>query len=240
MSGTITHKWEGTTLVVTSDSGTSSCDLKGDKGDIGVRGAQGAAGVVTGSTVLGKGQPTADSAGGVGVFYLDTETNKLYFCATAGIWQEVSANEKNYELIETITIADDSTIAVERNTEPNGAAYNFKKIYVDIRTPQAAANTAGLVAFSDQACTYFSNMLRDGANGVITKVFGEIQNGMLTSKGVSSNNGEYGLAWDNPVLYHRGFGGLFKDSITSVRVAIANNARPFPADTVITIYGVRF
>lgn len=43
MSG-ITHEWNGTILTITSDSGTSSCDLKGDKGDDGIRGAQGIAG----------------------------------------------------------------------------------------------------------------------------------------------------------------------------------------------------
>ena len=40
MAGTITHEWDGTTLIITSDSGTSSCNLKGDKGDMGIRGAQ--------------------------------------------------------------------------------------------------------------------------------------------------------------------------------------------------------
>ena len=44
MAGTITHYWNGTVLTVVSDSGSSSCDLKGDKGDMGVRGAQGVAG----------------------------------------------------------------------------------------------------------------------------------------------------------------------------------------------------
>jgi hypothetical protein len=44
MAGTITHKWNGTVLTITSDSGTSSADLKGAKGDDGVRGAQGVAG----------------------------------------------------------------------------------------------------------------------------------------------------------------------------------------------------
>lgn len=44
MSGTITHEWNGTVLTVTSDSGTTSCDLKGEKGDTGIRGAQGVAG----------------------------------------------------------------------------------------------------------------------------------------------------------------------------------------------------
>lgn len=44
MAGTITHQWTGTVLTITSDSGTSSCDLKGAKGDDGARGAQGAPG----------------------------------------------------------------------------------------------------------------------------------------------------------------------------------------------------
>lgn len=41
MAGTIKHEWNGTILTITSDSGTSSADLKGEKGDDGVRGAQG-------------------------------------------------------------------------------------------------------------------------------------------------------------------------------------------------------
>lgn len=45
MAGTITHEWNGTILTITSDSGTSSCDLKGDQGDMGIRGAQGEPGV---------------------------------------------------------------------------------------------------------------------------------------------------------------------------------------------------
>ena len=54
MAGTITHKWNGTVLTVTSDSGTSSMDLKGSQGDMGVRGPQGAPGVLvdTSGTIL--------------------------------------------------------------------------------------------------------------------------------------------------------------------------------------------
>lgn len=44
MAGTITHRWDGTTLIVTSDSGTSGCDLKGATGDMGIRGSQGSPG----------------------------------------------------------------------------------------------------------------------------------------------------------------------------------------------------
>ena len=46
MAGTITHEWTGSILTITSDSGTSSCDLQGSKGDKGPRGAQGPAGVI--------------------------------------------------------------------------------------------------------------------------------------------------------------------------------------------------
>lgn len=45
MAGTITHYWDGTRLVITSDSGTSSCDLKGAQGDMGIRGPQGIPGI---------------------------------------------------------------------------------------------------------------------------------------------------------------------------------------------------
>ena len=41
----ITHSWNGTILTITSDSGTSSADLKGEKGDKGCRGPQGCCGV---------------------------------------------------------------------------------------------------------------------------------------------------------------------------------------------------
>lgn len=46
MAGTIEHSWNGTILTITSDSGTSSMDLKGGPGDIGPRGPQGPAGII--------------------------------------------------------------------------------------------------------------------------------------------------------------------------------------------------
>lgn len=54
MSGTITHSWNGTVLTITSDSGTSSADLKGTKGDTGARGVRGLAGADGITSVNGK------------------------------------------------------------------------------------------------------------------------------------------------------------------------------------------
>ena len=46
MAGEIKHTWHGTVLTITSDSGTSSCDLKGDQGVEGIRGPQGRCGLI--------------------------------------------------------------------------------------------------------------------------------------------------------------------------------------------------
>ena len=46
MSGEIKHKWHGTVLTITSDAGTSSADLRGERGAQGVRGPQGRCGLI--------------------------------------------------------------------------------------------------------------------------------------------------------------------------------------------------
>lgn len=52
MAGTITHKWNGTVLEITSDSGTSAMDLQGKRGDTGARGARGLPGKTGGGALI--------------------------------------------------------------------------------------------------------------------------------------------------------------------------------------------
>lgn len=54
MAGNIYHSFNGTVLTITSDSGTSSADLKGTKGDTGARGVRGLAGADGITSVNGK------------------------------------------------------------------------------------------------------------------------------------------------------------------------------------------
>lgn len=66
MSGTIEHSWNGTILTITSDSGTSSADLKGTTGDTGPRGPRGLKGDVNITSVNGQTgvvQLTAEDVG---------------------------------------------------------------------------------------------------------------------------------------------------------------------------------
>ena len=55
MAGTITHSWNGTILSITSDSGTTAMDLKGEKGDTGARGVRGLPGKVGGGARIEDG-----------------------------------------------------------------------------------------------------------------------------------------------------------------------------------------
>lgn len=61
MSG-ITHKWEGTTLYITTDSGTTGVDLIGPPGETGPRGPQGAAAPGAAAKALQAANNAADAA----------------------------------------------------------------------------------------------------------------------------------------------------------------------------------
>lgn len=62
MAGLVTHRWNGTVLTITSDSGTSSMDLVGPRGDKGCRGPQGRCGVILDAdgNIITEGYATED------------------------------------------------------------------------------------------------------------------------------------------------------------------------------------
>ena len=70
MAGEIKHEWNGTVLTITSDSGTSSIDLKGDRGNTGPRGPQGKAGVIY------RSDGTIDMSGYATETYVDEQVVK--------------------------------------------------------------------------------------------------------------------------------------------------------------------
>ena len=68
MAGQIFHEWNGTVLTITSDSGTSSADLKGDTG---CRGPQGRAGVIVNA------DGTVDMSGYATETYVDEQITRV-------------------------------------------------------------------------------------------------------------------------------------------------------------------
>ena len=66
-----THKWNGTVLTITSASGTSSADLKGEKGDTGAKGDDGDPGRGIVSTVRTSGTGAAGTTDTYTITYTD-------------------------------------------------------------------------------------------------------------------------------------------------------------------------
>lgn len=109
----IKHEWRGTTLIITSDSGTSACDLKGEKGDTGVRGAQGVAGIVTdenGELQLGGYVTKEDLENLINANISFSETVALDFTNfNNGSFKETLASGEEYT--HTVVFADDFSIS---------------------------------------------------------------------------------------------------------------------------------
>lgn len=103
MSG-IFHEWNGTVLTITSDSGTSSADLKGGKGDDGIRGPQGPAGdsqsaLELDTTLTEEGKPADAKAVGDRFAEVDEALGNISF--------EVPVDSVNGKTGEVVLTAED-------------------------------------------------------------------------------------------------------------------------------------
>lgn len=161
MSG-ITHEWNGTILTITSDSGTSSCDLKGDKGDDGCRGAQGIA-----------GRDGKDGAGSV--IELDTTLTVEGACADAkAVGDRLTALENaEINLDTTLTIegacADakavgDALIALEES---------LKDLDVDVDIPVESVNgkTGAVVLSAEDVGALPADTVIPSTSGLATETY---------------------------------------------------------------------
>ena len=144
----------------------------------------------------------------------------------------------NFELIETATIENEITI-FSRSAEPNGARYNFIKLYVDIKTPAGTEKKVGVVSLTKKHVPmyYLTNMIETNSVGALAKVLGEINNNMLTGSGVCGLNGASQLGWTNANPYVRGLADIGHSSIDYLQASIVSGK--FPVGTVIEIWGVR-
>lgn len=115
MAGTIEHSWNGTVLTITSDSGTSSMDLKGDTG---VRGPQGAPGIT--------------------IFSGLTEEEKAEIIA--GL--DVIVNETAADLAEYETATDTRLAAIEEYNTAFDAVANEYMTATDTRLAAIEENLA--------------------------------------------------------------------------------------------------
>ncbi len=243
--------------------------LKGDKGNTGPAGADGKPGAdgkdgitptvgSNGNWYLGTtdtGQPSRGEQGpagkdGAGLDVTGASVGQLVKIAavdaegTPTAWAPVDMPaDRRYELIETITINEDMS-AIERTAEPDGTAYNFHSMALQVTFPTSknGSEVRGFrvkayvdpAAPSDPISVFRTPTKLNPYTNVLTVLI-ESHYGLysLQISDVTSNRGHVG-AYPSLIASDYRFGtGIYK---LSVETAVSNDLY---AGTVVEIYGVR-
>jgi hypothetical protein len=97
--------------------------------------------------IKGNGAPTPATEGAVGDFYMDTNTCTVYKCTAVAdgvyTWEHICVAEKQYELIETITLEEEVS-AITRNVEPNRTGYQLKGCFIRANFPASTSKKGNI------------------------------------------------------------------------------------------------
>lgn len=151
-----THSWDGTVLTVTSASGTSSADLKGDAGEPGAPGAAGADGYtpVKGTdyfTEADKQEIAEAAAEKVSIPEALPNPNALTFTgAVTGSYdgsQPLTVNipsgaggDSPWRLIKTVTL-EETVKSITVDTDKDGNAFSLSEIYINTNVTNSEDQT---------------------------------------------------------------------------------------------------
>ena len=142
--------------------------------------------------------------------------------------------DKAYELIEEITLTEKVTQLI-RNAEPNGTAYHFKKMYVNIITPQAEENGSIYSIFNNILIAIaLSSIKSQSSKGGIAQICAHVDNGFLDGYGVGAPNLS---TFSNLIRYvtrSNTPSGIAAIDSVEIRATV-----DIPMNTNIKIYGVR-
>ena len=145
-----------------------------------------------------------------------------------------SNSEKQFELIDTITVTEENTAKIDKSGEPDGTAYNFEKIYVELALEASdAAHPIVVSVNSNKAISYASNGINTTKRYICA--YGLIINGLLipfSSIPASATASHINLT--TKANAHIGV-----NSITSVTVKTGEDTTYIPVGSVIKIYAVR-
>lgn len=143
--------------------------------------------------------------------------------------------DEPYELIDSFTIDEESVLYVDREVEPDGTAYNFKKVMVRITSYNT--NMSGLCRIL--SCHINDNKFNNKYSAIyfnagfnLTCVFCEKRNGFwLIEAVVSHTNGVTRSVYSEVDTLNTAY-----NLITGIRILLNNH---FIVGTKIEIYGVR-
>ena len=166
-------------------------------------------------------------------FYGAVPTSKLQadhvFMADGSTLQEQA--DKKFELIEEITLTEDTAI-IERTTEPDGTTYKFEKMFIDIYAP---------IGTSNQFLRIFINNMASQLS-VIPNVTNTT--GIRYSWAEISNKGYFRAITKSGSGYANTYSTLYGSSIFSTDMYITAlklvaETDTLPTNSIIKIYAVR-
>ena len=168
--------------------------------------------------------PTAD----------DSAANKGY------VDGKIAALTNKYELIETITLTE-ATASIDRNVEPDGTAYNFKKmiIYMNAsltnKTGAFGVNLWDGTTVAAQHVAFGSDMTQTKSDYIMEL---SVEDGILHQTTPARTDNNY-LSSPTKTAAATFYGGVkMMDKISKIQINQYNGIT-FAVGTVIKIYGVR-
>lgn len=169
-------------------------------------------------------EPTAD----------DSAANKGY------VDGKINALKKPYELIETITLTE-ATASIERSVEPDGTAYNFKKLLIYMNAALTDKTGACGVDLWDGTTLAarslsFGSFVKTTSSDYMMEL--SLEDGILHQTAPETADKEY-LSTITKTAAATYFGGVkMMDKISKIMIH-QFNGYTFAVGTVIKIYGVR-
>ena len=168
--------------------------------------------------------PTAD----------DSAANKGY------VDGKINALKKPYELIETITLTE-ATSSIERNVEPDGTAYNFKKLLIYMnaaltdQTGWCGVDLWDGTTLAARSLSFGSSVKTTSSDYMMEL---SLEDGILHQTAPETADKEY-LSTITKTAAATYFGGVkMMDKISKITIH-QFNGYTFAVGTVIKIYGVR-
>lgn len=253
-----THSWNGTVLTITSASGTSSADLKGDKGDKGEPGEQGIPGTagsdanVTAENIqsaLGytpansadlANKLTAPSTAAVGQIFQVKSINEDGSLALEAVDMPSYENLGAWEDIVTVTI-EESVSVFTVDKDANGNPFSLSQIICELIIPEEISSKTRSVYFAlephpNKALSRVQVISATTVKcGVLT--YARVVGGrVICNSGIGVNIPNRYQIGTNESIFN-GYGSLEAELFDSISVFTYNDA--FPAGCKFIIRGIR-
>ena len=164
----------------------------------------------------------------------DSAVNKGY------VDGKIAALTNKYELIETITLTE-ATASIERSVEPDGTAYNFKKLLIYMNAALTDKTGACGVHLWDGTTLVAQNLafgseVKQTSSNYLMEI--SVEDGILRQSAPETSNVDYQAKFYKTAAATFVGGVKTMDKISKIRISQFNRYT-FAIGTVIKIYGVR-